>query len=107
MKKQKMVVIIALLMLGIVLTGCGKSKVSGTYSSEDDTYSISFTSNEECTWYQDGKFFNGTYEKIENGYQLEIMGDGFYSNTVFTAEMDGDDLVITGGVVDKLRFIKE
>lgn len=105
MQKKIMILLLAIMM--VFLSGCGKSKLSGTYSSEDAIYSINFTSNEECTWYQDGKFFNGTYEKIENGYQLEITGDGLYSNTVFMAELDGDDLVITGGVVDQLRFIKE
>lgn len=105
---QKKVMILLLVVLAIIcLSWCGKSKLSGTYSSEDAIYSINFTSNEECTWYQDGKFFYGTYEKIENGYQIEIMGDGLYSNTVFRAELDEDDLIITGGVVDQLRFIKE
>lgn len=104
---QKKVMILLMVVLMMCLSGCGKSKLSGSYSSDDGIYSISFSSNSECTWYQDGKFFNGTYEKTDNGYQLEIEGEGFYSNTVFTVEIDEDDLLITGGVIEKLRFKKE
>ena len=104
--KKKGKVIVALIMLLVVLAGCG-SKMSGTYASEDGQYSIEFSSDSECTWYQDGSFFNGTYKKTDNGYQLEMIGEGLYSNTVFTVEMDGEDLIISGGTVDQMRFVKK
>ncbi len=106
MKRKKTL----LLMVAMIfcLAGCGKTNLSGKYSTGDEKYSVSFTDNsDECTWYQDGMFFDGTYVKTEEGYQLEISGDGFYSNTVFSAEVDGDALIITGGTVDKLRFTKQ
>lgn len=106
MKKQ-IITILTVLCVLTFLAGCGKNGLSGEYSDEEGTYSISFTSDSECTWYQDGKFFNGTYRKTDSGYQLEIEGNGLYSNTVFNVEADGDDLIITGGVVDGLKFIKE
>lgn len=99
-------VIVTLIMLIIVLVGCGNKKISGTYASEDGQYSVEFSTDSQCTWYQDGSFFDGTYKKTDNGYQLEMVGEGFYSNTVFTAEMDGDDLIISGGNVEQMRFIK-
>lgn len=103
---REKIVVVSLIMLIFVLVGCGSKKISGTYSSEDGQYSIDFLSDSECRWYQDGSFFDGTYKNIDNGYQLEMVGEGFYSNTVFTAEIDGDDLIITGGIIDQVRFIK-
>ena len=104
--KQKLAFLLMITMM-FYLVGCGKSSLSGKYLSEEKKYSVSFTSDSECTWYQDGMFFDGTYKKTDSGYQLEIAGDGFYSNTVFNAEVDGDDLIISGGIVDQLRFTKE
>jgi len=95
------------LMLSAFLTGCGGNGLSGKYESESGTYSVEFKKSGECTWYQGGKFFEGTYSKNDNGYKLEIKGGGFYSNTVFEAEKDGKDLIITGGVVKGERFVKK
>lgn len=103
---RRKVLFVTLVMLIVLLTGCGNRKLSGKYSSEDGVYSVEFLSDSECTWYQDDSFFNGTYKNSDNSYQLEIIGDGFYSNTVFTAEIDGEDLIITGGNVNQVRFIK-
>lgn len=106
MSKKISSMICVIMVLCILFTGCG-SGLSGTYTSENGKYSVEFTSGSECTWYQDGSFFNGTYEKTDDGYRLEIEGSGFYSNTIFDAEKDGSDLIITGGTVDGQRFVKE
>ena len=90
----------------ILMTGC-TGGLSGTYNSEHGEYTVKFTSSTQCTWYQDDTFFNGTYEKTQNGYQLEIIGSAIYSNTVFIATKDGKDLIITGGVVEGERFVKQ
>lgn len=100
-------VLLAVVILSILCVGCGAKGLSGKYTSEDGNYSVDFSSDTECTWYQDDLFFNGTYKVIDDGYQLEIVGDGFYTNTVFTAQKDGKDLIITGGNVESIRFIKE
>lgn len=105
MRKKGLSIICMILILSVLFVGCGG--LSGTYTSENGKYSVEFTSGSECTWYQDGSFFNGTYEKTDDGYRLEIEGNGFYFNTIFDAEKDGSDLIITGGAVDGQRFVKE
>lgn len=105
---KKIILMVSMVItLSIFCFGCGSKGISGTYTSEDGIYSVKFSSDSECTWYQDDLFFNGTYEKTDSGYQLEIVGDGFYTNTVFTVEADGEDLIISGGIVENLQFIKE
>jgi len=95
------------LMLSITsIIGCGNG-LSGTYQSESGVYSVKFTSSAECIWYQDGSFFEGTYKKTNNGYQLEIKGSGLYTNTVFNVTTDKKDLIITGGIVYGERFVKK
>ena len=106
MRKKLLTIVLTLLCI-FMLNGCGASTISGTYSSEDGKYSIEFSSDSECTWYQDGTFFNGTYKKTENGYQLEIVGKGLYSNTVFSVDIDEDDIIVSGGKVEQERFTKE
>lgn len=91
----------------IALTGCGH-KLSGKYKSESGRYEIQFKNNGDCTWYQDGTFFEGTYEwdKDDKVYVLEITGSGFYMSTVFEAEPVKDGLIVTGGVVKGELFTK-
>jgi hypothetical protein len=105
MKKRLLAVSIMLAVLLLALAGCGG--LSGTYESESGAYSIEFKGSSECTWYQDGSFFDGTYEKTDDGYRLEIVGGGLYTNTVFDAVEDQGDLIISGGSVDGERFIKK
>ncbi|MDR2420828.1 MAG: hypothetical protein LBD49_01815 [Oscillospiraceae bacterium] len=97
-----------MMVFGFVLNGCNAG-ISGTYESESGVYTIKFTSSKECTWYQNGMFFNGTYEETDSGYSLEIVGSGTAANTVFIAVKDGNDLVVTGGILDHNgeRFIKK
>jgi hypothetical protein len=93
---------------GIMLFVAGYAQgISGMYESDSGVYSVKFTNSTECIWYQDGMFFNGTYNKTNDIYQLEIFGNGFYPNTVFNAKIDGKDLIITGGIVYGERFIKK
>ena len=89
------------------LCACGGSNLSGKYVSESGKYTVEFTKDGMCTWYQDGAFFNGTYQKVDDGWQLNINGGGFYSNTVFFAEGNSQKLVITGGVVSGETFTKQ
>ena len=105
--KRAITLILVTLMVVFCLTGCG-NKLSGTYKSENGLYSIEFKSNGECTWYQDGSFFEGTYKVKDDSFQLDIQGNGFYSNTVFTAvEDDKNTLIINGGIVNAEKFIKQ
>lgn len=102
---KKKYLCVMFLVLG--LYGCSGNSLDGSYVSEDGTYQINFNNDGSCTWYQDGKFFDGTYDKTDEGWQLEIKGDGFYSNTVFSASEEESDLIISGGVVHNDRFIKQ
>lgn len=105
------VVIILVIALGIIpslLYGCGAQSLSGTYVSESGRYSVKFESDGNCTWYQDSLFFNGTYEKTDSGWKMEILGNGWYGNTVFSAEkVDENTLIINGGMVDDETFLKQ
>lgn len=101
--------LIGIMALSIVLLiGCGSknSIVGSTYESENGVYKVEFQKDSKCTWYQDGTFFEGTYKKTDEGYTLNIVGSGFYSNTVFEAKVDGADLIITGGVLSEVKFTK-
>lgn len=79
-----------------------------TFAFFVSSYEIKFESDGDCTWYQDGQFFEGSYywDKDDEVYYLDIKGSGFYSNTTFEAEPDGKDLIVTGGVVKGEVFSK-
>jgi len=106
MKARKIKIVSILLILAMVaaLAGCG---LSGTYESAGGTYAVEFKANNECTWYQDGLSFDGTYEKAEDGYRLDMRGTGDYRDTTFYAVFDGKDLIITGGTISGERFSKK
>lgn len=104
---KKLTTFITILSLSLLLCACGASSLTGTYTSESGRYDIEFEKDGMCTWYQDGMFFEGSYEKLENGWQLNISGEGLYSNTTFYAEESGSDLIITGGIVEGELFYKQ
>ncbi|MCD8361530.1 MAG: hypothetical protein LUC98_01005 [Lachnospiraceae bacterium] len=109
-KSHKMPLLIgaAVLVIAIVAVILSRgSGLSGTYTSESGYYSVSFDSKDECTWYQSGLSFEGSYEKSDDGYRLEIGGGGWYADTVFDAVVDDGDLIVTGGVVYGERFVKQ
>lgn len=108
MKKINKLIAIMVLSL-VLLTGCGSKNavVGNTYESEDKLYKVEFKEDSKCTWYQDGTFFDGTYKKTDEGYSLNIVGNGLYSNTVFEAEVDGKELIISGGTLSDVKFSKE
>lgn len=99
--------IISCMAAGIIACSNNSSSLTGTYTSEDDQYSIKFKANNTCTWYQGEDFFNGTYEYEDNAYTLEIEGSGLYKNTIFTATKSDSGLIIDGGSCDDVLFIKE
>lgn len=103
----KIVSVLLIALLCLTLAGCGHT-LSGKYKARGGRYEVKFEKNGECTWYQDGTFFEGTYEWDENkkAYILEIEGNGFYLSTVFEAKPLNDTLMIKGGVVDD-QFVKE
>lgn len=107
---KKIIAFVLVIVLCLTLCACAEdagNTLNGKYVSESGKYTIEFERNGSCTWYQDGSFFNGTYQQTENGWQLNIEGNGLYSNTVFQAEGDGKTLVITGGVVYGETFTKQ
>lgn len=104
---KKVIALVLVFVICISLCACGGNTLNGTYVSESGTYTVELNKDGTCTWYQDGSFFNGTYEKTDSGWQLNISGSGFYSNTVFNAETSGKNLVITGGAVYGELFIKQ
>ncbi len=81
--------------------------LSGEYISESGLYRIKFKTDGTCKWYQDNTFFNGTYTYEDDIYYLEIEATSIYISTVFEAVPDGDDLIITGGVVYGECFEKQ
>jgi hypothetical protein len=92
----------------LALTGCGHT-LSGKYKSRSERYEIKFEKDGDCTWYQDGTFFEGTYswDADEECYVLEIVGSGFYSSTVFKATPKNGNLWVTGGMVKEELFVKQ
>lgn len=104
---KKTISLVLIISIALLFCSCFSDSLNGTYTSESGLYSIEFNKDGSCTWYQDGMFFDGTYEKTEAGWQLDITGSGFYPNTVFQAVEDGNDLVITGGIVNGETFVKE
>lgn len=108
--KWKPILAIAALCLVVVLlitmfAGSGNA-LSGTYTSESGAYAVDFKKNGTCTWLQGGYTFNGTYEPLDGGWQLNMLGGGIAYDTVFFAEKSGKDLVITGGIVYGEVFTK-
>lgn len=101
------VALVLVVTIVLCLAGCGGNSLNGKYVSESGTYTVEFKSDGSCTWYQGGAFFNGTYQQVDGGWQLNIVGGGRYSNTVFYAEGNGRTLVITGGVVNGETFNKQ
>lgn len=102
---KKIIATLLLVAFVFICVACGS--LSGTYRSESKKYSIEFKRNGTCTWYQDGMFFNGTYEKEDDYYRINIEGQGFYGNTTFTAVELDDQLMINGGVVKNEVFEKQ
>jgi len=98
-------ILVSMILAIYSITGCSNG-LSGTYQSENGFFYVKFTSSTECIWYQDGSFFEGTYKKTNNGYQLYIKGSGLYTNTLFNVITDKKDLIITGGIVHRERFVK-
>ncbi len=105
---KKIIVLILVFAMLLSFVACSANTLNGKYTSTSGRYSIDFDRDGTCTWYQSGTFFKGTYEKIDNGWQLNIGGDGgFYYNTVFVAIPQNGNLIVTGGIVDGETFIKE
>lgn len=104
---KKISILISIMILSIVLlTGC--NTVGGkTYESEDNLYKVEFQKDSKCTWYQDGIFFDGTYNKTDDGYSLNIVGKNLYSDTNFEAEVDEKKLIISGGTLSEVKFLKK
>jgi TolB-like protein len=95
-----------------LLTG-GRSSITmgisgSTFISEGRRFTVKFLNMTECTWLQDGYSFNGTYKKIDDiSYRLEMKGHSGYTDTIFTAKIEGNNLRITGGIVNGELFIKQ
>ena len=104
---KKCIALVLVFALCLALCACSGNSLNGKYVSESGTYTVEFKRDGSCTWYQDGSFFNGTYQQVDKGWQLNIIGGGWYGNTVFYAEGDGRTLVITGGVVYGETFTKQ
>lgn len=103
---KKYLAISMILILCLTLCACGGNSLNGKYVSESGKYSVEFERDGSCTWYQDGSFFDGTYQQVDGGWELKIVGNGLYLSTVFYAEANGNTLVITGGAVRGETFRK-
>ena len=104
---KKYFAMLLVIVLCISLCACSAGGLSGTYVNESGEYTVEFEKDGSCTWYQDDNFFVGTYEKLDTAWKLKIAGQGFYQNTIFTAEKQGKDLLITGGTVYGELFVKQ
>lgn len=97
----------------------GGSELSGTYEYDANWHyselrrypipdihaSVTFKNASECTYYQNGRFYDGRYFKTDEGYRLEINVSGS-SGQVFTAEIVEDGIIMSGGIFYKHRFDK-
>ena len=108
-KRNKIMAMIMAMAVMLLLSGCGKNTLKGTYESVDGKYSIEFNSDKTCTWYQSGTFFEGSYEydEDEEVYVLEIVGSGFYASTIFEAELEDGNLIVNGGACNDTVFEKQ
>jgi len=106
----------SILCLGILLVFCSVfiaydltmgDGLSCKYISESGRYTVEFLNPINCKWYQDSYSFNGSYKKIDNNsYRLSMIGHSGYIDTVFTARKEGNNLRITGGIVNSELFVK-
>ena len=103
---KRVLYVLSLAMMLCLFVSCSKNAgLKGKYSSEGGDFT-DFKKDGTCKWYQDGSFFDGEYKKDGDGFEIDISGSGLFTNTVFVAMKDGDDLIITGGIVYGERFIK-
>ena len=102
---KKIVAFILSITLCLSLFGCSNS-IKGKYTSESGLYTVEFKDDDECLWYQDGFVFYGAYEKIDSGWQLSIQGNSMYLSSTFIAIPEGNNLRITGGIVNAELFKK-
>jgi|GEM_PF-5968276 len=117
---HKTILTFMVLILTLLVAGCNSNNtgLSGKYVCDGNDYSIEFTSSTECTFYADGKFYEGTYEreefaerddiqyydiKISTGSNTGIMFRGY-----LLKDKDIADLAIYNKNTQKLyNFIKE
>lgn len=101
------VTVVLAIVIGLVVVLNMKKTLNGRYVSESGKYIIDFEKDGDCTWTQDKVVYRGTYEEYREGWLLCIKGSGWALDTNFVAVEDGDDLIITGGIVDGETFDKE
>lgn len=104
---KKLIALSLALVMCLSLTACGGGGLNGTYVDESGVFTIEFEKDGSCTLYQDGLFFEGTYQKNDSGWTLNIFGGGYYDNTSFHAEKSGETLIISGGAIHDRIFFKQ
>lgn len=107
--KKIVTLLLVVVMACTSLCACGNDGLSGKYvcTNSFEDCAVEFKGNGKCIWYEDDMFFNGTYEKTEDGWRLNISGSGFYANTVFTAVEHEEGLYIEGGDIEGGLFKKQ
>lgn len=107
MKKVIYGIVSVVLIVVIAWSIINTHTLNGIYESKSGRYTVQFERDGTCTWYQDGTFFSGVYEKNDEKWILNISGNGFYWSTVFYAEQQGKDLLVNGGSVNNEVFYKK
>jgi len=80
--------------------------LSGTYQSECGRFTVSFTST-RLTWQQSNTTLQGNHAMRGDGFILTVQGSGLYMTTNYTAIRDGRDLIISGGNLRNVRFVRQ
>ena len=108
-KGKRTLIIVAAIAVAIVVAlviAFFVSTLSGTYQSECGRFTVSFTST-RLTWQQSNTVMQGTHVIHDDGWLLTVQGQGLYMTTQYTAVRDGRDLIINGGNLRNVRFVRQ
>jgi len=99
-------VVIAIIVIGIIIA-FNSNRLSGTYESTCGRFTVNFINSREFTWQQSGTLLRGSYQAQGDSFILTVHGQGWYLSTNYTARVDGNDLIISGGNLRNVRFTRQ